>query len=1820
MMNPFPGAFSYWTLSDGVKTEVANYPEGDDWYQQDGDGDGFNNAQEAQFGSDPYRLDSDLDGLPDLVEYQYSLAAVTAGTPLPYDPWNWDSNGNGFSDFDEFYQQIQAYNPVVNYASLTAGTFCSYSDADGDGIKNFEDSEPFNTDRDGDLLLNWNEVAGQMDDPYNGAGPPNSEPPPPTDPGVMIGGTWYPTGTVDSDGDGTPDHLDSFPYGSFWYQGIEYGGASSDRDIDGIPDPADPFPDGSYWYGATEYAAPLVDQDGDGIPDGLDPWPTIAGSYTYNGTEYPGLILDADNDGIPDGFDPTPNGEAPPPGQDPWNGMPHYNYNGVEYAGSWSDQDADGIPDAQDATPNGGYWYQNTEYAGAWTDQDADGIPDALDNWPDDKWNGAAHFTYQGVEYPGNMVDDRDLDGIPDAADAYPDDRTNCADTDGDGLSDYDETTQYGTDPAKTDSDDDRLSDSDELFRYHTNPLLVKTNPDQPYSDFYMVNMEDGDSDGIPNGIEQWYADQGLGMNPADPADARGDLDGDGYTNLQAWQNGWSLTSHTDTYDYDQDGILDVLEDAWNAAYPGMFDNHNFNDSVEDFDGDGLMNFEEIALGLNPGKANSRHASVYDVQEWAWRGLVVGGPVGLSFAGLGLNSSTQPDWQVMEDANLDGVPDGLQAFVTALNADATLVTLPQRAASGDYDGDGMLDYWEHTYNLDLRAAGDAQANPDGDSLINSLEYAHGRNPLVSDDPPTEIPPLDDPTATPHIVTTSLPDGIVNSGYNVGIVVSGGTSPYVFSVSSGSLPDGLFLDENGGIIGTPTTEMSSTFTVQVVDGSGLSASQALTLNILPDAAGGGGGTGGDPPPPPPLTITTTDAQMRAIIYRPFSVTLAASGGGSDSYNFSITDTSLLPAGLEFSADTNTIHGTPTATGSCSFTLTVSNNGVTDGSASVSKEFTLTVHDPLAFVSEEQLPGAVRDSAYLSGFEMSGGYGPYHFSLASGELPPGLMLAANGQITGTPSVSGSCTFSVHVTDTFGGSLDKTFTLGVGEPPQPLTITTYSLPSGGVGIGYSAGIGVSGGNGDYTFTGEGGIFSVSSTGGISGFPTEPGVYAVSVTVTDSAQNSTNATYVISIEAPALAVTSGDKQILKVGDTPEPVTVSVTGGGVGLAGVPVTMGTQSTTTDENGNATFLPPALMTEGVQTLAVNFPGGGATMLLAAVATGGLVSAGTIDGEGNAFLSAPADPKSSPYPITDASIEYRSISISSGTLEASSSTHYYVWNQGSPPGLSDISWGSSKSKSGTIWRTSDPGKSQQGAEDPPPSMNNLNWSSGLNSRAWLSTPPDGDNKRVSGFEGLDSGGGIPPEHFDFFTSGAMGKVKGYREEGWFQVRLKRDPSVTEKPEVTKSFLEVRTVSSDNTSPTTTYTVRTLTMNAGAMNSDPLTVVANHDKESVYLSGGVVELSPKTKDEDGNDIVGSEKPNYGKLLTPFVEVDPYINKTAHRELKVSIGSDLKDKKVTWTLVALPGTIPAAIRGQWEDSPTHKDRFEASTAYGANGFRKVSQSSGETTVGTDGYTAIRVNVPPIGFNQVRIKIQIEGTSTPIDLIDMEVPGVVVIDPGHGGTANLPGSSYNNATSPSGVLEKTMALNYGLAVRDALKAKRQEDKLNLKVFMTREVDENKSGAYRGNKARDNGADVIFIIHFNANDDGSTPHRARGTLEVYRTTNNVFAQEDTQLSSNIIDGMVAAMQPFDAAANHRARVGFDDKPAVSSDLNNGNTTEYHPVRTAYIEVEFIDFGANTTDKADDAVDVLLNTGPNAGAVKTAIANAIRDSILQDLRDQPQQQP
>ena len=60
-----------------------------------------------------------------------------------------------------------------------------------------------------------------------------------------------------------------------------------------------------------------------------------------------------------------------------------------------------------------------------------------------------------------------------------------------------------------------------------------------------------------------------------------------------------------------------------------------------------------------------------------------------------------------------------------------------------------------------------------------------------------------------------------------------------------------------------------------------------------------------------------------------------------------------------------------------------------------------------------------------------------------------------------------------------------------------------------------------------------------------------------------------------------------------------------------------------------------------------------------------------------------------------------------------------------------------------------------------------------------------------------------------------------------------------------------------------------------------------------------------------------------------------------------------------------------------------------------------------------------------------------------------IVLDPGHGGTTKIGGSSPNNATGPTGLLEKTVTLEVGLAAEKALAGS------GVTVVMTRETDRN---------------------------------------------------------------------------------------------------------------------------------------------------------------------
>src|SRR5258708_22125916 len=87
--------------------------------------------------------------------------------------------------------------------------------------------------------------------------------------------------------------------------------------------------------------------------------------------------------------------------------------------------------------------------------------------------------------------------------------------------------------------------------------------------------------------------------------------------------------------------------------------------------------------------------------------------------------------------------------------------------------------------------------------------------------------------SPLTIATASPlsSGTVGVGYSQTIAVTGGTAPYVWSITAGALPSGLALSSaTGAIGGTPTSAGSFTFTVQVTDLAAATASQAYTLTV------------------------------------------------------------------------------------------------------------------------------------------------------------------------------------------------------------------------------------------------------------------------------------------------------------------------------------------------------------------------------------------------------------------------------------------------------------------------------------------------------------------------------------------------------------------------------------------------------------------------------------------------------------------------------------------------------------------------------------------------------------------------------------------------------------------------------------------------------------------------------------------------------------------------------------------------------------------------------------------------------------------------------
>jgi len=163
-----------------------------------------------------------------------------------------------------------------------------------------------------------------------------------------------------------------------------------------------------------------------------------------------------------------------------------------------------------------------------------------------------------------------------------------------------------------------------------------------------------------------------------------------------------------------------------------------------------------------------------------------------------------------------------------------------------------------------------------------------------------------------IASTELPYATTGSDYSHNLLVDGGLKPYNYSITAGTLPDGLTLDNiTGEISGVASTTGVYNFTVMVSDANADTDSKALSISVYE-----------------PVAITT-QSLPDGVVGNPYNGLLTASGG-LPPYTWVIASGSL-PDGLALDPATGAISGVPTGMGSFAFTpeVTDANGDLVNG---------------------------------------------------------------------------------------------------------------------------------------------------------------------------------------------------------------------------------------------------------------------------------------------------------------------------------------------------------------------------------------------------------------------------------------------------------------------------------------------------------------------------------------------------------------------------------------------------------------------------------------------------------------------------------------------------------------------------------------------------------------------------------------------------------------------------------------------------------------------------------------------------------------------------
>ena len=296
----------------------------------------------------------------------------------------------------------------------------------------------------------------------------------------------------------------------------------------------------------------------------------------------------------------------------------------------------------------------------------------------------------------------------------------------------------------------------------------------------------------------------------------------------------------------------------------------------------------------------------------------------------------------------------------------------------------------------------------------------------------------------HGSVCELPPGMTTApnSYSATVAVSkvgSAGATVTFALTAGSLPPGLTMSAQSSgagaaITGNPTQAGTFNFTVKATDG-GLTSTLAYQITVtvqgLPDQLLCTGANGS-------ILISGVCVLPDSVLSQAYQAHLPTShsaGGTADVVG-------TLPAGLSLSASFGAsgavLSGTPTAFGeSNTYSFTVQGTG--DQGQPLYQAYQISVDQdlPLAIVESDGStlsPGTVGE-AYAQNFFLSGGAGPYTWSVASGQLPPGLSLQTfsdprnvDDELAGTPTAAGTYTFTMRLADYAGQQVTQQFNLTV------------------------------------------------------------------------------------------------------------------------------------------------------------------------------------------------------------------------------------------------------------------------------------------------------------------------------------------------------------------------------------------------------------------------------------------------------------------------------------------------------------------------------------------------------------------------------------------------------------------------------------------------------------------------------------------------------------------------------------------------------------------------------------------------------------------------